>query len=272
MADKMQIVIPTFRRPLKQMTLNGLPKSHYERTTLVVDPVDAALLKSLKAKGVELLVHPPEVTSIAKKRKWILEHYAAEGKKKIIMFDDDLRFARRQFASDGSFKLLKATPEDVAWGLAKVEMALDEFLHVGIGPRQGNNGIKGVKRWAQNSRMIYALGYRVSEVVEKCVLGRIEHREDMELCLQLLTKGYPNRVLVEMTCDQVYNAKGGASEERSRSASDADAVKLAEMFPEFVKVVDREYKSSLKRKEVIVGWKKAYDFGRTQRRARRSRK
>jgi len=269
--SELHVVIPTYRRPLRQITLNFLPKKWQKQTTLVVDPVDAALLKSYKEKGVELLVHPPHVTSIAKKRRWILEHYGATAVQKIIMFDDDLRFARRHFEPNGSFSLVKATDDDIDWALNKVSMALDDFVHVGISPRQGNNGITSARRWYKNSRMIYALGYRVQDVVKNCILGRIEHREDMELCLQLLTKGFPNRVLLEMTVDQVYNSKGGASAERSVTASNEDAVKLQQMFPDFVKVVEREYKVSVPRKEVVVAWKKAYEQGRILRRKNRDR-
>jgi len=267
-----RIVIPTYRRVERQITLRNIPKRWHKRTDLIVDEVDAAYLKKTVPAGVSLIVHPPSVTSIAKKRKWILEHYNTTGVDKIMMFDDDLRFSRRRYSKPlkkgkplPPFNITTASEEEIDWALRKVDRALDKYVHVGIGPRQGNNGILSAHRWYANSRMIYALGYRVPEVVEHCVLGRIEHREDMELCLQLLTQGYPNRVLVELVVDQTYNSKGGASLERNMTASNADAEKLAQMFPDFVKVVEREYKQSVSRKEVIVRWKKAYEYGRLQR-------
>jgi hypothetical protein len=108
---------------------------------------------------------------------------------------------------------------------------------------------------------MYALGYDVKVVRKRCELGRIEHREDMDYTLQLLTQGYPNGVYVEVCVDQVYNSKGGASLERSVEGSNRDAEKLAKWFPKFVKVVERAYLKSVPRKEVVVSWKKAYEAG-----------
>jgi hypothetical protein len=269
----MHLIIPTHNRQGRQFTLREIPEKWLKKVILVCTHGEARA-HAIIYKEVNVWEAPKEVKTIAQKRKWILEECHRRDMIKIMMLDDDLRFSRRKFTElpndKFTFQLLKAKPKDVDWAFRLVAKKLDEFAHVGIGPRQGNNGIKIHRRWNPNYRMIYCLGYRVDTVVRKCKLGRIEHREDMDITLQLLTKGYPNRVMVEVTADQQYNGVGGTRGERSYEKSNADAELLASWFPKFIKVVERDYKQSVPRKEVIVAWKKAYEFG-AERRERASR-
>lgn len=267
----MKIVIPTYRRCDRQKTLSAIPKKWLKRTVLVVDEQDYRTMLSLQIAEVipkaKFCVVPHTVRSIADKRAWILGTFRDD---KILMLDDDLRFARRKRLSPKSaenlppfqFTLESATERDVDWAFTQIEKALDKYVHVGMSARQGNNNLTDDWRWRENTRMMYALGYQTKKVRRHCKLGRIQHREDMELCLQLLTQGFPNKSLLEVCVDQVYNSKGGASEERSVEASNADAEKLAKMYPGLVKVTEREYKKSVPRKEVTVYWRKAYDGAR----------
>jgi hypothetical protein len=136
-----------------------------------------------------------------------------------------------------------------------------EFPHVGFGPRQGNNTLKDVG-WKTPSRMIYSLGHFLPIVVKECELGRIETREDMDLTLQLLRKGYPNAVWGTTVADQrQYDAPGGATNERTIESSNADAYKLAQLHPGYVDVVEKPYSTSVPRKEVRCRWKKALEDG-----------
>lgn len=271
MATDLTVIIPTYKRVNRQFTLKNLPREWQRRTVLVANAEESKQFSRLHPQ-CRIWTVPSSIKTIAQKRKWIIEEAHEQGLEKIIMFDDDLRFARRVFEElpddKFTFKLRKATDEDVDWALRKVSKMLDKFAHVGIGPRQGNNGLTKYRRWNPNYRMIYALGYRVPTIVKHCELGRIEHREDMDLCLQLLTKGFANRVLIEVVVDQTYNGPGGARDERTMERSNADADKLARWFPRFVKVVERDYKQSIKRREVTVAWKKAYAYG-VERRSRR---
>lgn len=251
----MQIIIPTYRRTNKQLTFSQIPKKWRERTTFVVDKKDAKELKGEVGRA-KILVHPSDITSIAKKRAWILQTFDVDT---LVMFDDDLRFAFRP--EPAIAKLKKAGEDEVNYYLKKLDKRLEIFAHAGFSPRQGNISLG--PGWNKNKRMIYSLGYQVPTVRKHCKLGRIEHREDMELALQLLTKGFPNVVCADFACDQNYGSSGGASESgRSMKASNADAEKLARMFPGLVKVVDREYKGSQNRKEVVVSWLGA--FARSQ--------
>lgn len=264
----MKIIIPTYRRVDRQFTLRCIPKEWRRSTVLVCDDEDAP---KLEKHDVNIKVVPPKIKTIAQKRAWIIRKWAGH---KILMLDDDLRFCRRDYSKPKTF-LRQATAEDVSWALNKVAAKLAKFAHVGIAPRQGNNNLEAMQRrriakshgaknvmakhirWEPNSRMIYALGYDTDVVLEYCRLGRIEHREDMDYTLQLMRHGFENRVLAEVCVDQTYAGPGGARLERTMETSNADAEKLARLHPGYVKVVEKEYKQSIPRKEVICYWKKA---------------
>lgn len=262
----MRIIIPTYRRVDAQHTWDALPPVWKQRTTFVVDVEDAAAMvqrvsnvtvvkPNKPAKwGAQIVVHPPTVTSIAQKRAWILRNCLED---RIVMMDDDLRFAVR--AGVGGTKLVPATEKAMDLYLCELFNQLILYAHAGFGARQGNN--QQPAGWVENTRMMYVLGYRPAIVREFCELGRIETREDFDYTLQLLRFGYRNTVCHSICVDQKYNAPGGASLERTTERSNADAHKLAELHPGLVRVEERDYNSSIKRLEVTVAWKKAYNSG-----------
>lgn len=244
----------------RQATLGYLPPEWQARTTLVVDEADARLEKLYRSSlGLaNIHIHPEEIKTIAAKRAWIIRRFGG----KILMLDDDLRFAVRVTPDDR--KLRQATHDDLRQHLAAMEAMLDDCAHAGWSPRQGNNTTDG--GWHSNCRMMFSLGYDADllnrmEERREIELGRIGTREDMDLTLQLLRAGLPNEVCFDIACDQVtgFGAAGGCSEERTIASSDADAEKLAALHPGLVKVVEKKYEGSINRKEVVVQWKKAYE-------------
>lgn len=250
----MQIVIPTYRRANSQRTFQCLPQKWKDRTTFVCDQEDMDKLKFKYASTTkaEFILTPDHVKTIAQKRAWIIKSFPYE---KVLMMDDDLRIDVR---IPDTVKLLVAKPDQVDEHMVQIEDMIGPYAHVGISPRQGNNRL--LEKWIKNTRMMYALGYHLPTLRQHCELGRIETREDFDYNLQLLRKGFENRVYSHMTAGQdQYNAPGGASTERTIQSSNEDAEKLAALHPGFVKVVDKEYSTSISRKEVVVYWKKALE-------------
>lgn len=259
-----QIYIPTYRRTTKQGAYNQLPESLRKKVTFVVDAKDA---KELHEQGFssssEIVVHPKSINTIAKKRAWILE---TTEYRRIVMLDDDCLFYRRTYPPEknGLPSLPKFKEGDLEELFRWLNKALRKYAHAGIPMRQMHqskpDGVHEV------SRQCYLLGYNVAMVRDLCELGRIETREDMDLTLQLLIQGYPNAMWNDFAVGQPgYNSAGGCSEQRVISKSNRDARKLARYFPGFVKVVDKDYEHSVKRQEVIVQWKKAYESGKQRR-------
>jgi hypothetical protein len=136
-----------------------------------------------------------------------------------------------------------------------------DFPHVGFGQGQGNNWVEEVG-WKSPGKMVCALGYYLPIVAKECRWDLVELRQDMCATLQLLLKGYANAIWTVTVVDQKRDAPGGCSIYRTNEMSDAEAERLAKQFPGYVSVVERDYKGSVPRKEVICQWQKALDDGR----------
>jgi hypothetical protein len=242
-----------------------LPKVLREQTTIVAPKKEIFKLSAQYVSGVpEYIPQPDPDMKIGDKRAWILEEFHRRGEEKIIMLDDDLRFATRISETDWHLREIKG--EELIPEFERIAERLSpETPHAGFGQRQGNNQLEEVG-WKSPGKMCYALGYYLPVVIKECVFRRIALREDMELALQLLVKGYPNAVYHTTVVDQRgYDKPGGTSFERTVEISNAEAHKLKELFPSYVSTVERAYKASTPRVEVIVQWQKALEDGRRYR-------
>lgn len=262
---RMQIIIPTKGRVNRQLTVTWFSKAMRKRTSIVCPRREGFSLEAL-GEDLEIVRQPDPEWTIARKRKWILEEWQRRGYEKIIMLDDDLRFATR--VSDDDWHLREISGEELEKEFDRLEEKLGpEFPHVGFGTRQGNNQLEEVG-WKSPGKMVYSLAYYLPLVLKEADPFILETREDMILSLQLLLKGYPNAVYHTTVVDQrEMMGRGGASSERTLERSDADAERMAQMFAGYVSVVNKKYKSSVPRKEVIVQWKRALEDGQRKRAA-----
>jgi hypothetical protein len=260
----MQIVIPTRGRIYEQLTLQSLPRELRKRTTLVCPKREASELHRLY-EDVEIVVEPYPKMKIAQTREWIVQTWFRYGYTKIIMLDDDLSFATR--IGDNDTHLRSVQGEELIPEFERLANKLGpEVPHVGFGPRQGNHTKEA--GWKTADKMLYSLGYYLPIVVKECELGRIETREDYDVTLQLLRKGYPNAVWHTTVNDQRNSyAPGGCSIYRTMESSNADAYKLQRLHPGYVSVRKKTYKSSPARLEVICQWQKALQDGLSQKAA-----
>lgn len=265
----MQLVIPTYRRVDKQLTLQNLPPVLQQQTILVASDVEerAALRERYNVRDV---VVATGVQSIAEKRHWIVTQLGCEH---VFMLDDDLRFGLRcplaertwseedgSWHTDGQF-LLRAQPEQLVPVFDWLAQCLQNgYGAVGIGSRMHNN--RNRLSYARNTRLMFAFGLsRTAYNAAGVRFDDVRVREDFHVTLGLLRAGYENVSLLEATCDQdKFNAPGGASSERSMELSNQEAERLAQLHPGLVRVVERAYSASIPRKEVVVSWKKALNY------------
>lgn len=250
----MRIYIPTYKRITKQLTIANLP-TELHPTITVVCPEDEVLYHRHQRPNIAVLAQPATITTIAQKRAWIIQQ-APESK--ILMLDDDLEFHAR---GNGQLTKGNATRQRLLDFFQEFSNKLDVYAHVGISPRQGNNRLEG--DWIENTRMNFALGYQTEIARKHIQFNRVDFREDFDYTLQLLKAGFPNVVAADVAVSPAtYHSAGGCWEERTVEKSNAAAELLAELHPGLVRVADKEYKSSLPRKEVVISWKKAYELGK----------
>jgi hypothetical protein len=259
----MQIVIPTRGRTNQQLTLQSLPPELRKRTTIVC-PDNEAVCLAYENPDVEVVVQPDPTWRIAQKREWIVREWLRAGYSKIMMVDDDLRFAKRM--NPDYWRLRQIQGEALIPEFERIADKLGpEFPHVGFGLRWNNNRIKTVG-WKSPGKLIQAVGLYLPIVVKECRFDLVELREDLCVTLQLLLKGYPNAIWPGTVVDQRYDAPGGCSTYRTVEMNSAEAEKFARLFPEYVSVVERNY-NAMSRKEVIVRWGKALKDGQRRSRA-----
>ena len=259
----MQIVIPTRGRTHQQLTLQSLPRELRKRTTIVCPKREAVRLSCLY-EDVEIVVQPDPDWKIAQKRDWIVREWFRCGYDKIIMLDDDLRFATRVSADDWHLRQIKG--DELISEFQRIETQLGpDFPHVGFGQRQNNHVLKA--GWRSPAKILCALAYYLPIVTKECRFDLVELHEDICVTLQLLLKGYSNAIWTKTVVDQRgFNLPGGVSTYRTAEMSNAEARKLTELFPGYVSVVQRDYKASFPRLAVIVRWQKALEDGQRHRR------
>lgn len=265
-----KIMIPTRGRVGDQQTLKSLSPSLRADTILVCPAEERDMLRQYTAEAfldhedtaVRIETQPDHINTIAAKRKWMMEWARERGIEKVLMFDDDLFFYFRYWKpeaknGEGDWRLSDSTnAETTLWITSLMDRINAHVPHGGFGPRQGNNNFPD--GWlVGGARMMLALAYHVPTALDNAVWDRIGTREDMDVALQLLRKGLPNVITHDFCVGQKsYAAPGGCDLERTTEKSDADAYKLAELHPGFVKVVQKEYLGH-PRKEVVVQWKRA---------------
>lgn len=265
-----KIMIPTRGRVGEQQTLKSLSPS-LRADTILVCPADerdmlfqhsVAAILDHEGKPVTIVTQPEDITTISAKRAWMMNWAREHGIDKVLMLDDDLFFYYRYWKQEakngqGDWRLSDSDDEHTdQWINALMDKIGPDVPHGGFGPRQGNNNFPA--GWLTGgARMMLALAYHVPTVLHNVELNRIGTREDMDVALQLLRKGLPNVITHDFCVGQKsYAAPGGCDIERTTEKSDADAYKLAELHPGFVKVVQKEYLGH-PRKEVVVQWKRA---------------
>lgn len=255
---EMLIMIPTYKRVGKQATWDRLPDALREYT-LIVCPEDEVTKHA--AAGIpldNLMAQPADITTISEKRAWMFRWAYETGElDKVFMMDDDLSIEGR--TEDGRLLRSGATDDVLIEEFWRMADWLSPMVpQVGISHRPQNIHVED--SYAEVGRCMYAFGFYLPIALKVIEFGRVSRREDMDYTLQLLLAGYKNRLNYQIcVSDRGYDADdGGCTDERTLEESNREAELLAEMYPGLVRVVERDYNTSMPRKEVVVSWQKAY--------------
>lgn len=260
----MVVYIPTRGRVgvARQVTLREF-LAYSDIVPVLVCPPDE--LKEHKKYAPRVIACPAK--GIGPTRQWILERSPAS---LVVMADDDMRFSYRP--DPAVTKLERCTDLRPMLDCIRRYVA-GGFIHGGVGARQGNNR----KDCTTPRKGVIANGYLVQDCERAnnfhffdrpAVLkagGRLDKlpvMEDFYLTLDLLLKGYPNRILHSYVWNQEASGNtGGCSLYRTWEIQAQGAEGLAKAFPEYVKVVIKKSKDSSpawrdfkERKDVHVQW------------------
>jgi hypothetical protein len=257
----MKIYIPTRGRIATQTTWQSIGDWGRQNACLVCPESEVS---SHIHRGRNVLSRG-DVTGINNVREFIMDHAIENRIEKIIMLDDDLIFGKR-ISSHGP-SLRKTTEDDMYYLFERMGHLLNEYKHVGVSPRQMND--KHYPSVLKHGMRINAVhGLRPLDISNYEIrYNDVDLMEDYYMTLSLFAKGQPNAVIVDWTWDQRGGSgqKGGCSNYRTPELQEQASHKLAELFPDFVKVVEKETKTGWegmkKRYDVRVQWKRAFKAG-----------
>ena len=269
------LVIPTYRRVNRQITLSKLSPVLREQVILVSsDNEEAKELRIIHNLTKDQVLVAKGTTSICEKRHWIMRNVPGD---MIFMMDDDLTF-RTRHSSGITYDEKEKRWRDDEFGKARIwhnstpkELTdlFKQFSHLAdkgwasIGISYFSTNRFEPDAWGTNARLMYAFGINKEAYrVHRLNFSEVKSFEDLHIALSLLELGYPNLVCNQIcTYDAGYNAPGGVSEnERSREMNDAAARHLAELHPLSVTTKQRDFKT-MSRLLVTCRWKHAAKMG-----------
>ena len=279
----MLIAVPSCGRPdwKKQVTLRNFQTMKCKRKVVLCIPSDKReginyrnnVLSILSGRvNLDIEYVPETHNGISHTREWILTELAAKRSERyVLMLDDDMDFCYRPDMTDPALETIKDLPRFEEM-LKQLEQWLEDgFVHVGLCARQGNNHFLGPETYRDITRMMNAYAYDTHALKELEVnVGRNLVMHDFDLTLQLLRKGYPNRVSYQYVWNQRGSgAEGGCSGYRTAEVQRASALQLQQDHPEFVTIVTKTtgtvWKDMEERSDVNVQWQKAYEEGKNAR-------
>ncbi len=251
----MKIYIPSLHR-MDQRTWEAIPRI-WRKNTYVICPYEDSKKLKKKYPEMQIILQPMTVQGIAQVRQHILNICSKE---KLVMMDDDLRFSTR---ITDTTKLRQSKIHDINEMLVNIEDQLNNYIHLAVSAREGNNRVEELI--TEIGRPLRVLAYNTPKLPSGVFFERIRVMEDFDMTLQLLRKGFKNAILWQWAHDQVggSQAPGGCSTYRNEQTQTVAAFQLAEYHPGFVKVVEKEgWRGMVKRTDVKIAWKKAYDSSR----------
>jgi hypothetical protein len=231
------IIIPTLGRMDKQITYNSLPEKYKQITSFVVQSHEYNEMN--KRYPNKVLCLPPEINRIAPTREWIFKAFKET---RHMVFDDDLDFVVKEPNQGEGTKWLshKFTEADFDDAFNLMASWMDEGIaYGGLLPAWV---IPDVNQWPTREcqRIMTNVFYDGSKIPNDIEWNRVAAAEDFDVNLQLLTRGFKNRISAKymVTCSET-NAEGGCSTWRTLQVHNDAQRKLAELWPDFVKVREK---------------------------------
>lgn len=272
---ELSVFIPTRGRVglSKQITLREMTSLCKRYSPVIVCPPDEVMKHAAYHPKGSVGVLGCPVEGIGPTRHWILTEAAAY--RGVVMLDDDLYFARRTHLMHPIFydraldkphednKLIQCDELDSMFDWISEQLDAG-FVHGGIAARQGSQFV--TMPWNDCTRVNNAHFFD-SKVynAEGIKFDRLPVMEDFDVTLGLLLKGYPNRVLYHHVWSQRGSGlEGGCSLYRTAEVQAKAAFALKELYPEWVRVVDKVSTAGGSvfggeaRKDVNIDWLKAW--------------
>lgn len=273
------IAIITRGRVDTQIFLESLPDLIKKLITIVCHPGEKNKHRKRWGDSVnDIIEYGSDCCNVGQARHWLMNYCRKIGVKQVIQFDDNVIIGCRATLNgeiNWENKLLTIRNNyntDVqisiyvqlfSWLLNYLRY--ENYAMTGICHRSGNNFQKFPLE--ENTRLFACFAVDVDKYFETGkYFSDIELKEDFYIELSFLTSGYKIIRSNLFTFDKAKgaNQSGGCSTYRKLDNMNQTSEELKKKFPDFVNIVEKDSGNwngieNLKRKEVIVKWKKAYE-------------
>lgn len=263
MFDNTEFVILSRGRADSVFTLDNLSDEVKSKCYLLVPEGEVIEYSKL---GLPVIGRPSWVTGIHQSRQYALDSCLEDN---LIMLDDSMCFYNITI-EDGKKVMRDNTFDQTNDMFLECIEYLNEVPMTGVSLRQNNSkNSPDYFDYAHRQMNVHCLRteYFASNNIR---FDRLPLMEDFDVTLQLLYMGERNRISHRFAQGKHSrarsNSKGGCSIYRNLELQSECAQKLAEMYPEVVKVVEKKgtstsFENMKVRKDVRVLWKKAYKTG-----------
>jgi hypothetical protein len=251
------IYIPTLGRP-NQITWDGLPNFVKDITYLIIQPHEVEL-----HKDKQTVVLPEGLKGITNARRFIYEYAKNQ---RYFVLDDDCKLVHRrgneaQCWHNGVKTKRIMTEDDWSYMLETTSKWLDSGDITWGGFRTGGLPPAG-KEYIDNTGTAEVFFFDGKQLPSADELDwELSTAEDISLSLQLLSKGYPNRVWDRFVyiSDFVGTQGGCVDMGRDLKMINDNHAKLIEKFPEYVSYNgEKEMMGGIFNK-IKIQYKKAYN-------------
>lgn len=256
------IYITTKNRWEDIRTLRYLAKELTSKIRIVVQFREYKKYKK-KYPDYRFVVLPADIKKLEPTREFLWKYSKRKGRNKFFLVDDDCLFYERT-THEPPIRSKVMTRHATYKMFSKMYRLLDEYAHVGISEKLGNN--RTPEPYKSNTRYVRVLGYNLDLIpLNKIEFGRTVCMSDYDMNLQLLRLGLESRVCFLYSQDhRGSNTKGGCSVYRTPEVLATSAKKLSWLHPGFVSVVKKKTKKAWfgegkERVDVRIQWKKAYE-------------
>ncbi|NBO21916.1 hypothetical protein EBU94_01045 [bacterium] len=263
------ILIPTLGRINKQVTYNSLSEKWKAITKFVVQAHEYDQM--VEIYGVDKIIClPPEIKKLSPTREWMLHKFKHT---RHFVFDDDLSFRVKEPYTgtedpERKWQSRTFTEQDFDDAFNLVE----EWMNEGIvfGGFMPSIVIADIAKWPtrENYRVMSNIFLDGPNLPKDINYNRVQAAQDLDVTLQLLTRGYRNRVSTKymVYCSET-NAPGGCSIYRTLDVLNENQYKLAELWPDFVTtkikhITNGPFKGQDK-VVLTIQTKKAFEYGTT---------
>lgn len=256
------IIILTFKRLHRQLTYQNIPESYRNNVTLVVQPQEESQAKEI-TKNVWVV--SGDNIGVAKTIRDITYEWAVNRKENFWIMDDDLTFMENHENADGIQKTKMSTSTFYSM-IENTEKWIkdDGIIHGALGTTW--NPPEGKLPFLENSRMNgnrFYNGEKLSSVWNEIDWEGCDGAEDFYVNLQLLSKGFKNRVWYSYVISPGdTNSDGGCSTFRDIEFHNNSMKELQSKFPDIVALKEKIQKSGpwkgKPKLAATISWKMAF--------------